>query len=75
MTNKPAESPREKLNATASHVRERIFALFCLTIIAIVSMYQISDPENIVINIIVGICSFVGGVASERMRKADSPKE
>jgi hypothetical protein len=47
-------------------VREKIAALFCLTVIALVAMVKLSDPENIVINVIVGICGFIGGVASAR---------
>jgi hypothetical protein len=47
-------------------VREKIMALFCLTTIAIVAMVQITEPENIVINIIVGICAFITGSATGR---------
>ena len=49
-----------------SGVREKIVALFCLTTIAIIAMVRVTDPENIVINVIVGICGFIGGVASAR---------
>jgi hypothetical protein len=50
----------------AYEVREKIAALVCLTTIAIVAMVRVTDAENIVINVIVGICGFVGGVASAR---------
>ena len=53
---------RERFNN--NQIRERIFALFCLTVIAIIAMYKLTDPENIVINIVVGITSFAGGVAT-----------
>ena len=52
-------------------VREKIVALFCLTVIAIIAMVRVADPENIVINVIVGICGFIGGVASAR--RGDPP--
>lgn len=51
-------------------VREKIVALFSLTVIAIVAMMRLSDPENIVINIVVAIASFVAG--SSMKRKADN---
>lgn len=72
---KKLDELREKISTAANQVRERIFALFCLTVIAMLAMYKLTDPENIIINVIVGICSFVGGVASERMRKGDPPKD
>lgn len=50
----------------AYEVREKIVALVCLTTISIVAMVKVADPENIVINVIVGICGFIGGVASAR---------
>ena len=66
---------QEKL--ALGQIKERVFALFCLTVIAIMAMFHITDPENIVINVIVGICSFTGGVAVGAMgkRKADSQEE
>ncbi len=66
---------RDQFNILACQVREKIFALFCLTVIAIVAMLKLADPENIVINVIVGICSFVGGVAVGQgmKRKTDPP--
>jgi uncharacterized membrane protein YoaK (UPF0700 family) len=60
---------KEKL--ASSQVRERVVALFCLTVIAIVAMFKLSDPENIVINIVVGIVSFVGGAVANSMRRTD----
>jgi len=47
-------------------VREKILALLCLTLIAIFAMLRITDPENIVVNIIVAIGSFISGSASAR---------
>jgi hypothetical protein len=58
---------REQINA----VREKIFAMSCVTVIAIACILKLSDPENIIINIIVAIASFVGGEAYQR-RKADT---
>lgn len=43
---------------------ERIIAVVCLTFIAFIAMMKLSDPENIVINIVVGIVAFIGGRAS-----------
>lgn len=49
-------------------VREKIAALFCLTVIALVAMGTIGDPENIVINVVVAIAAFISGGG---MRKTD----
>lgn len=49
-------------------VREKIVALFCLTVIAIVAMARITDPENIVINVVVAIAAFI---SSGGLRKKD----
>jgi hypothetical protein len=65
------EAARQKIKQ-AGQIRERIMALFCLTLIAVVAMYRIDDPENIVINVIVAIGSFVGGVAVGSMKRADA---
>jgi len=54
-----------------SIIREKNIAMICLTTIALVAMWKVADPENIVINVIVGISSFVGGVAYGMMRKED----
>jgi len=64
---------RARLATVAGQIRERVFALFCLTVIAIVAMFKLDDQENITINVIVGITSFVGGVAvGAGTRKSDS---
>ena len=42
-------------------VREKIAALFCLTVIAIIAMTRIAEPENIVINVVVAIAAFISG--------------
>ncbi len=52
-------------------VRVKIMALFCVTVIALVALLRLADPENIIINIIVAIGSFLGGSEAER-RKMDS---
>jgi hypothetical protein len=52
-------------------VRERIFALFCVTVIAVVAMYKLSDPENIIINIVLVIGAFAAG-RSDGLRQADA---
>jgi|GEM_PF-7041598 len=59
------DSLKERI--ACGQIRQGIFALFCLTAIAIVAMMRLSDPENIVINVIVGIGCFTGGVAAERL--------
>jgi hypothetical protein len=51
-------------------VREKIAALVCLTAIAMVAMANLSDPENVVINVVVGICAFISGGGGKR--KEDS---
>jgi hypothetical protein len=53
-----------------TEVREKIVALFCLTVIAIVAMMRLDDPENIIVNVVVAIAAFVTGSA---MRKGDPP--
>ncbi len=58
------------MNGGGFEVREKIAALFCLTLIAIVAMFRIEDPENIIVNIIVGISAFISGTS---MRKTDRP--
>jgi hypothetical protein len=59
---------RSKLNEGC--VREKIVALCCVTLIAVLAILKLADPENIIINIIVAISSFIGGEANER-RKID----
>jgi len=63
-----------KEELACGQIRISIVALFCLTIIAIGSLIKMSDPENVIINIIIAIMSFSGGVAAERImakRKTD----
>jgi uncharacterized membrane protein YoaK (UPF0700 family) len=57
----------------AWQVRKEVVALLCLTVIAIVAMMRLNDPENIIINIVVAISCFTGGVVAEKMRKSDVP--
>ena len=47
-------------------VREKIAALVCLTAIAMVSMANLKDPENIVINVVVAIAAFISGGGGQR---------
>lgn len=68
----------EKLNdfktrVAAYQVRERIFALLVLCVIAVVAMMRIDDPENIVINIIVAIGAYSAGKGDSR--STDKPKD
>lgn len=70
------EEARVRLAALTDQIRVKVFALFCLTVIALTAMVRLTDPENIVINIIVGITSFVGGASvGASMRKVDLPEE
>ena len=55
------------------NVREKIAALFCLTVIAIIAMSRLDDPENIVINVVVAIAAFISGGGSRR--KTDNKNE
>lgn len=57
-----------------TEVREKIAALVCLTAIAMVAMGRLADPENIVTNVVVGICAFITGSASARRRDDDKDK-
>jgi len=49
-----------------TEVREKIAALVCLTAIAMVAMGRITDPENIVINVVVAIAAFISGGGGQR---------
>ena len=60
MTEKLSEAKAKTVQA-AGRVRERIAALVCLTSIAVVAMCKLTDPENIIINIIVAISGFMAG--------------
>jgi hypothetical protein len=55
-----------------SEIREKIAALICLTAIALVAMGRLSDPENIVINVVVAIAAFISGGGGSR--KSDKPE-
>lgn len=54
-------------------IRKEVVALLCLTVISIVAMVRLTDPENIVINVVVAITSFVGGVGVGTIRRPDPP--
>ena len=56
------------MNGRNFEVREKILALICLTLIAVLAMFWLTDPENIIVNIIVAIGSFISGTS---MRKTD----
>ena len=72
---KKLDELREKISTAANQVRERIFALFCLTVIAMLAMYKLTDPENIIINVIVGICSLLVELLRNGCGKGDPPKD
>jgi hypothetical protein len=59
-----SEEIKNKINTY--QIREKIAAISCLTIIAIVAITRLSDPENIIINIVVAIAGFVAGSSSQR---------
>lgn len=58
---------RKKIAAQGSGVRIQIFALFCLTAIAIVSLMKLTDPENIIINVIIAIGSFSAAIGVRKL--------
>lgn len=53
-------------------VTEKIAALISLTIIAVFAMLRITEPDNIIINIVVAIAAFITGGG---MRKGDNPAQ
>ncbi len=55
-----------------TEIREKIAALICLTAIALVAMGRLTDPENIVINVVVAIAAFISGGGGKR--KEDGEK-
>lgn len=52
--------------------RERVFAMLCLTILGGGALFKLSDPENIIINVIVAIAALVNITSGSR--KADETK-
>ncbi len=58
-----------------SEVREKIAALVCLTAIALVAMGRLTDPENIVINVVVAIAAFISGSGGRKGDNQDHSKE
>jgi hypothetical protein len=64
MPQESLEDVKQKL--VSYQIREKIAAIFCLTTIALVSIVKLSDPENIIINIVVAIAGFVAGAASRQ---------
>ena len=50
-----------KTRTLSYQIRERIAAVVCLTGLAMVAIMKLSDPENIIINIVVAIASFMAG--------------
>lgn len=54
-------------------VREKVIGVLCLTVIALASMVKMDKPENVIINVVVAIASFIAGSAG--LRKPESPKE
>ena len=55
-----------------TEIREKIAALFCLTIIAIVAMMKLPDSTNVVINVVVAIAAFISVGGGKR--KEDGEK-
>lgn len=53
------------------NVREKIAALLCLTLIALVAMLMMDDPENLLVNIVVAIAAFItgSGIRKDEQRK------
>jgi hypothetical protein len=51
-------------------VRKEVIGIAALTVIALVSMWRITDPDNIVTNCIIGITGLLAATAS-KMRKSD----
>ena len=62
---------REQLSSDG--IRKEIFALFCITVIAVLCILKLADPENILINIIIAIGSFAGGEANARRKMDPTP--
>ncbi len=58
-----------------SEVREKIAALVCLTAIALVAMGGLTDPGNIVINVVVAIAAFISGSGGRKGDNQDHSKE
>ncbi|MFA7520453.1 hypothetical protein [Shewanella sp.] len=56
-------------------IREKIAALFCLTTIAIVAMGRLTDPENIVINVVVAIAAFISGGGTRKNEQKPNIEE
>ena len=56
-----------------TEIREKIAALVCLTAIALVAMGRLTDPENIVINVVVAIAAFISGGGGRRKEDGEKP--
>jgi hypothetical protein len=52
---------------------EKIVGILSIATIAIVSLFRLAEPSNIVIPCVTGIAGFVTGVAVEAVRKPLSP--
>jgi hypothetical protein len=55
-------------------IKTQSFALFCVTIIAIVAMFRLPDPENVLINVIIAIGSFAAGRTDSSQVKRTTDK-
>lgn len=64
-----------KQRLAANPMREKIMGLFCLTVIALVAMMKLDDPENIIVNIVVAIAGFLTGSAVSRRTDSLPPKD
>ena len=47
-------------------VREKVIGILCLTVIALASMVKMDEPENVIINVVVAIASFIAGSTGRR---------
>lgn len=59
----------------SNQLREKVMGLFCLTVIAIIAMVRLEDPENILINIIIAIAGILNVASSTRRSDPNNPKE
>ena len=61
-----------KARTLSYQIRERIAAVVCLTGIAMVAIVKLSDPENIIINIVVAIASFMAGGGTRSVERSNN---
>ena len=54
-------------------IRVSIVALFCLTVIGIGAMITMTDPENVIINIIIAIAPLANNLVGNRQGDTRKP--